>query len=84
MNIIGWSFNKIDLTIFLSIIIVILFWIWALDTQVGRIEKILKEKHIIKEEDIIIKNKKGATEVGKWIIWILAGLAVLFVISRFF
>jgi len=29
-------------------------------------------------------NKKGATEVGRWIIWILIGLAILFVVSRFF
>jgi len=31
-----------------------------------------------------MKNKKGSTEFGKWIIWILVGLGILFVVSRFF
>jgi len=50
VNIIGWAYNKIDLTIFLSVIFVILFWIWALDSQVSRIEKLLKKEGIMKED----------------------------------
>jgi len=30
-----------------------------------------------------MKNKRGLTAVGKWIVWILIGLVILFVISRF-
>jgi len=84
LNVIGWVYNKIDLTIFLSFIVIILFWLWALDTQVGRIEKILKDKYIIKEEDMKMKDKRGLTEVGKWIVWILVGLVILFIVSRIF
>jgi len=43
-NTMGWYYEKIDLTIFLSVILVIAFWVWALDSQVGRIEKILKKE----------------------------------------
>jgi len=30
-----------------------------------------------------MKNKKGTTEVGKWIIWILIVLGVFYAISKF-
>ena len=50
VNILGWVYNKIDLTIFLSVIFIVLFWVWALDAQVSRIENILKDKRIMKRD----------------------------------
>jgi len=55
LNVLGLIYNKIEFTIFLSLIVVIFLWLWTLDAQVGRIEKLLKEKRIIKEEG---KNAK--------------------------
>ena len=51
LNIIGIIYNKIEFTISLSLIVVIIFWLWALDSQVSRIETLLKKKGIMEDED---------------------------------
>lgn len=42
MNVLGLVYDKIEFTISLSLIVIILFWLWTLDSQVSRIEKSLK------------------------------------------
>ncbi len=84
MNVLGWAYKRIDFTIALSLIIIILLWLWTLDTQVNRIEKLLKDKDIMKGGNGMKNNKKGLTDVGKWIIWILVALAVIFILSKIF
>lgn len=84
LNILGIVYSKIELTISLSLIFIGFLWLWALDTQVGRMERLLNKKGILKDtENKMGKNKKGSTQVGKIIIWILLALLVLFIISRF-
>lgn len=44
INLGGYLFGKLEFTIILSLLIAGFFWLWALDTQVDRLQKVLISK----------------------------------------
>jgi len=50
LNIFGIIYNKIDFTIILSLIIIILLWLWTLDAQLSKINNKMEKMEEKNEE----------------------------------